>query len=355
MSQFTRCVPFRVRPARVREARFTGDSGAISDQDIRDAYVFLMRTFVPGDQVFLFGFSRGSYTVRAIAARLHLYGLIRPNNDSFVPYAIRMLLLAIHRRRAAANEGARVLPACGWIPSNDDVDDPVAFVGVWDTSALSDVIENPLQLRTSPTIQTSLLDGMRSPSTNDGHSFEQSCADRILTPQYSISWPTGRLPGPLIEIEQPAEPCTASHATGKLDHRRDRDEAIVKALVIPFAVEMLDVLCHRPPEMPLADRNQPVEAFFFDRPHEAFRMTFAFGARSGVGSGFPRGEIERTTNGLATQRALDPDRAACGAGVGALGVPSLPEVGAVARVSAVEGQHTPKHKTELVQNRDTGK
>src|SRR5258708_38486691 len=33
--------------------------------DIRDAYVFLMREFREGDQLFLFGFSRGAYTVRA--------------------------------------------------------------------------------------------------------------------------------------------------------------------------------------------------------------------------------------------------------------------------------------------------
>jgi uncharacterized protein (DUF2235 family) len=35
--------------------------------DVRDAYVFLMDRFEPGDRVFLFGFSRGAYTVRAVA------------------------------------------------------------------------------------------------------------------------------------------------------------------------------------------------------------------------------------------------------------------------------------------------
>src|SRR5260221_14019770 len=65
-------------------------------RDIAAAYIFLTRTFEPGDKVFLFGFSRGAYTARAVASMLHLYGLIRPNNDAFVPYAIRMML-AIHR------------------------------------------------------------------------------------------------------------------------------------------------------------------------------------------------------------------------------------------------------------------
>src|SRR5450759_1519897 len=40
------------------------------DTDIRDAYVFLMRNYESGDRVFLFGFSRGAYTVRAIASLL---------------------------------------------------------------------------------------------------------------------------------------------------------------------------------------------------------------------------------------------------------------------------------------------
>jgi hypothetical protein len=53
------------------------------------------------------------------------------------------------------------------------------------------------------------------------------------------------------------------HATRHLDDRRARDEPIVQSLVIPFAVVVLDVLRHGTPEVPLADPNQPVQAFFF--------------------------------------------------------------------------------------------
>ena len=52
------------------------------EYDIRDAYIFLMRTYQPGDKVYMFGFSRGAYTVRAVAALLRAYGLIRPDNES---------------------------------------------------------------------------------------------------------------------------------------------------------------------------------------------------------------------------------------------------------------------------------
>ena len=55
------------------------------EYDIRDAYVFLMRTYEPGDKVYMFGFSRGAYTVRAVAALLHAYGLARLGNETLVP------------------------------------------------------------------------------------------------------------------------------------------------------------------------------------------------------------------------------------------------------------------------------
>src|SRR5207249_2143195 len=60
------------------------------ERDILDAYVFIMNQFVPGDRLYLFGFSRGAYTARAVASLLWMYGLIRRGNEPLVPYAVRM-------------------------------------------------------------------------------------------------------------------------------------------------------------------------------------------------------------------------------------------------------------------------
>ena len=62
------------------------------EADIRDAYIFLMNNFEEGDRVFLFGFSRGAYTARAVASLLRMYGLIPRGNDALVPYAVRLLM-----------------------------------------------------------------------------------------------------------------------------------------------------------------------------------------------------------------------------------------------------------------------
>ena len=43
-----------------------------------ELYGWLAETYRPGDRVFMFGFSRGAFTVRAVAGLIHACGLIRP-------------------------------------------------------------------------------------------------------------------------------------------------------------------------------------------------------------------------------------------------------------------------------------
>lgn len=114
--------------------------------DIAAAYIFLMQHYSPGDQVFLFGFSRGAYTARAVAALLRAYGLILPGNESLVPYAIRMQM-AIHK--AGGHDPANFARYCQL--ANDfkncmSVECKVHFVGVWDTVCSVGWISNPLSL-----------------------------------------------------------------------------------------------------------------------------------------------------------------------------------------------------------------
>jgi uncharacterized protein (DUF2235 family) len=59
-------------------------------QNVQEAYTFLMNTWHPGDRVFLFGFSRGAYTVRVLAGLLHTLGLLPPHCENQVPYLLRL-------------------------------------------------------------------------------------------------------------------------------------------------------------------------------------------------------------------------------------------------------------------------
>jgi uncharacterized protein (DUF2235 family) len=48
------------------------------DDNLLAAYAFLVHNYQTGDQIYLFGFSRGAYTVRVLAGLIHKIGLITP-------------------------------------------------------------------------------------------------------------------------------------------------------------------------------------------------------------------------------------------------------------------------------------
>jgi uncharacterized protein (DUF2235 family) len=54
---------------------------------VTDAYRFLMRYYQEGDSIFIFGFSRGAYTARAVAAMLYKVGLLTQGNEELIPFA----------------------------------------------------------------------------------------------------------------------------------------------------------------------------------------------------------------------------------------------------------------------------
>ncbi len=93
----------------------------ISD-NIADAYQFLMRTFEPTDKVYVFGFSRGAYTARALCGMLHIVGLLDKNNEGLIPFAVRMIKKKPIDFAVAADFKKTFSREC-----------KPHFIGVWDT------------------------------------------------------------------------------------------------------------------------------------------------------------------------------------------------------------------------------
>ena len=93
----------------------------ISD-NIADAYQFLMRNFEPDDRIYVFGFSRGAYTARALCGMLHIVGLLTRGNEGLIPYAIRMIKNNRIDFKVAASFKKTFSREC-----------KPHFVGVWDT------------------------------------------------------------------------------------------------------------------------------------------------------------------------------------------------------------------------------
>src|SRR4051812_10612356 len=57
--------------------------------NVTEAYTWLMNNYRPDDKVYIFGFSRGAFTARALAAILSSPGLLRSGSDNLVDYAIK--------------------------------------------------------------------------------------------------------------------------------------------------------------------------------------------------------------------------------------------------------------------------
>ena len=95
--------------------------GAGLQQNIEDAYRYLMDRYEPGDRLFLFGFSRGAFTVRALAGMLHKCGLLQKGSNNLIPYASK-----IYNR----HDNDEI--ASGFKETYSNECKPY-FIGVWDT------------------------------------------------------------------------------------------------------------------------------------------------------------------------------------------------------------------------------
>ncbi|MDA0350516.1 MAG: DUF2235 domain-containing protein [Verrucomicrobia bacterium] len=72
------------------KSRLGGMLGLGLDEDIMSAYTFLALNYEPGDEVFLFGFSRGAYTARSLAGLIHCSGLVSRSRMRKIPEAFEL-------------------------------------------------------------------------------------------------------------------------------------------------------------------------------------------------------------------------------------------------------------------------
>lgn len=63
-----------------------GGTGAGLSENIREAYGFLAKNYMEGDEIFLVGFSRGAFTARSIGAMISSVGLLTTKGmEQFYP------------------------------------------------------------------------------------------------------------------------------------------------------------------------------------------------------------------------------------------------------------------------------
>jgi uncharacterized protein (DUF2235 family) len=116
-------------------------------EKVTELYAYLMRHYEPGDEIFLFGFSRGAFTVRALAAMVHVCGLLNPDDVHLLEYASGLYqtserrIIATRRSRGFRGHGKSEdgadhakfdIEACRF---KEQLSRPctIAFMGLWDT------------------------------------------------------------------------------------------------------------------------------------------------------------------------------------------------------------------------------
>lgn len=107
--------------------RITGGAfGRGIEDNVRAIYRFLIYNHVEGDEIYLFGFSRGAFTVRTLVGFMNKVGLVRKGEDYFVPE-----LYALYESQQGQDSQA-------WAQAFRKISQPrpappVRMLGVWDT------------------------------------------------------------------------------------------------------------------------------------------------------------------------------------------------------------------------------
>ncbi len=123
-----------------RIAAIAGAFGFGLKRNVIELYAFLCRNYVPGDHIYLFGFSRGAFTVRLLAGLLLQRGVLNPptrisESDLIAQAKCEYLLFRRSYDRAFfSNLFAKwIYPEdASSIPKHDPAPG-VTFMGVWDT------------------------------------------------------------------------------------------------------------------------------------------------------------------------------------------------------------------------------
>ncbi|WP_442509399.1 DUF2235 domain-containing protein [Novipirellula sp. SH528] len=102
--------------------------GAGYRKTIEDAYWFIVENYQPGDRICLFGFSRGAYAARVVAALLHAVGILQQGNRHLVQYA----LSEIELRKGVSLDFAHLGRFRKQFSQSFD-QKPFIFLGLWDT------------------------------------------------------------------------------------------------------------------------------------------------------------------------------------------------------------------------------
>ena len=106
------------------EILIEGATGIGVDDNIRSAYQFIAQNYIPGDQIYLFGFSRGAFTSRSLAGLITACGILKRQSLGALPDAWKYY-------RSDKPHSPETFESNYSVHCHIDVE--MTFLGVWDT------------------------------------------------------------------------------------------------------------------------------------------------------------------------------------------------------------------------------
>jgi uncharacterized protein (DUF2235 family) len=126
---------------RVLEKLRGGALGIGLSRNVRECYAFLVEQYEPGDQLFLFGFSRGAFTARSLGGLVRNSGILLSHNRARIDDAYRLYRSPDKETEPASLE-AEMFRRLYSHPLAE-----IEFIGVWDTVGALGIPEGPLTPR----------------------------------------------------------------------------------------------------------------------------------------------------------------------------------------------------------------
>lgn len=104
-----------------------GATGRGLHKNIMDNYRYIVQNYSPNDEIYLFGFSRGSYTVRCLCGLINNVGILKRNHASLIQQAFD------HYKKSGPAHAPSGEKSVEFRKSFSYPSRKIKFVGVWDT------------------------------------------------------------------------------------------------------------------------------------------------------------------------------------------------------------------------------
>jgi uncharacterized protein (DUF2235 family) len=104
-----------------------GATGKGLHKNIMDDYRYIVQNYSPGDEIYLFGFSRGAYTVRCLCGLINNCGILKRPNAALIQQAFD------HYKKPGKDYAPRGKQSIKFRKQYSHPSREVRFVGVWDT------------------------------------------------------------------------------------------------------------------------------------------------------------------------------------------------------------------------------